>query len=218
MDFPFLHSLSALQEALLNAVTPQLRAVCLDLNEKTHYSSISFFYDGTLTDKLLDLSSIAIAETALPSLDYYPVDDKIIRLDFPEEIPVKGRFAFLRNEPILPKFEKEGLGFLLKYPNEWPLLAVFRLNMQQALLGRVSPFLRLVSLGVEEQQRHLIADFIYDGEISEKDSTLAAAAIEEACLLFPSYQIKSTIRRVDFPNEPNPRGTRAAYLRQEFEY
>lgn len=93
---PLLYAKLSLQRALLGAVTPNLRAVYIDIDEKTKKLSISFFYDGEITDKFFDIASTAVAEVDVPG--YYELDEKIERLDFPEKIPVRGHLVYLRQE------------------------------------------------------------------------------------------------------------------------
>lgn len=212
---PIYYTLLSLQGALINAVTPQLRAVMVDIDPVNHEWLPCFFYDGELTEELLMLTSCILVEVETNTVKRYYCRETILRLDFPEKIPIRGKLAFLRKEPILPEFKREDRKFLLKdaVPH-----AVFRLDMQEALLGKVTPALRHVSVGMNPDEKRLVAHFIYDGEISQEDFQLATAAIEESRGSFPDYEMDSFIERVDFPNEKNIRGTWAAYMRQEFKY
>ncbi len=215
MQFPIYYVLLSVQTALENAITPQLRAVTVDLDEKKRELLVCFFYHGEITEELRTLSSVVMAEVDVNAKEHYSMYENSVQVDFPKKIPIQGRLVFLRNEPNLPQIEKENRNFLLK---EWPPIAVFRLNMQEALLGRISPSLRLVSVGINEDQKQLISHFIYDGEISEEDMNMASSAINEASSFFPQYKINSSIERIDFPNQMLPRGTWAVYLRQEWKY
>lgn len=222
---PIHYVLLSLQGALINAVTPGLRAVTIDLDEINHERLPCFFYDGELSEELLDLSSCILVEVETGTVEHYYCREQILRLDFPEKIPIRGKVAFLRNEPTLPEFKKEGRAFLLE---DTPPLAVFRLDMQEALLGKVTPALRHVSVAVNPDEKKLFAFFIYDGEISEKDFKLANAAIQESRGSFPEYTMDSFIERIDSPNDfPDERKIPdawlasdrwAAYMRQEFKY
>jgi len=86
-----------MQNALLGAIAPSLRAVTVDIDIETKTLFYSFFYDGEISDELFDLASVASAE-ASANLPSYFVDNNIIRLDFPQKIPVRGKYAFLRKE------------------------------------------------------------------------------------------------------------------------
>ena len=98
---------------------------------------------------------------------------------------------------------------------DFPHQAIFRLDMQEALLGKVTKALRHVSVDVEPGNKKLIAQFIYDGEISELNLKLANSAIRDSRISFTEYEIDSTIERVDYPNRMQYRGKWLAYHRQE---
>lgn len=215
METPLENTLLSIQEALCNSVTPQLRAVSLSIDKENFEFLPFFYYDGILTDELIELTGVVLAETDTFTGEVYFCRDSILRLDYPEKIPVKGTFAFLRYEPDLPEFKKKNRNFLR---NEFVPFAIFRLDMQEALLGKVTPALRNVSVGMNSEEKKLIAHFIYDGEISDRDFTLASAAIRESGCSFPDHEIESHIERVDFPNEMFPLGERLAYWRQEVKW
>jgi hypothetical protein len=140
---------------------------------------------------------------------------ELIELDSSKPIPVADGFAYLRYEKILPKFERESYGFLLR-EKDYPYHAVFRLDMQQALLGRVTPALRHVSVSADPAKKKLIAHFIYDGEISELNHQLATAAIFDSRASLPDFEMGSFIERIDYPNEMHFHGQMLAYCRQEW--
>ncbi len=212
METPLYTALLCIQGTLGNSVTPQLRAVSLDIDEENYELLVYFYYDGELTEELDELFSIVLLEVDTYTEHDYFIRDSIYSLKVPEKIPVRGKFAFLRYESILPKFKKENRTFLLQ---EWPPIPVFCLDMQEALLGKVTPALRHVSVGMDIEKKKLIAHFIYDGEISEREFNLATAAIQESRKSFPEYEMDSLIERVDFPNRMPHRGDRLAYWRRE---
>jgi hypothetical protein len=96
-------SLFNLQDALLGAVHPCLRAVQIDLDENRKKVSYYFYYDCDVADELFELASVAITEAWSP--DYF-VEQHILQLPVSEMIPIHGRFAFLRKESNLPNFNK----------------------------------------------------------------------------------------------------------------
>ncbi len=209
-------TLLSVQRCLANTVTPELRAVTIALDEKNYEFFPRFFCDGKITPELADHYSIVITEIDTCTKQICFCHDEISQLDFPELIPIFGRLAFLRYEPNLPKLRKENRAFLLK--QGFLPQAVFLLDMQEALLGKVTPSLRYVGVKIEPEQKKLIADFIYDGEISERDYSLAKAAVEESRISFPDYEMDALIKRVDFPYKIVHRADRLAYWRQEWEY
>lgn len=91
------YALICMQNALLGAIVPELRAVTVDIDVETKTLFYFFFYDGEISDKLFDLASVASAEASAHMSAYF-VDDNIIRLDFPQKIPVRGSYAYLRKE------------------------------------------------------------------------------------------------------------------------
>lgn len=61
--------------------------------------------------------------------------------------------------------------------------AALRLEIQRALLERVTPNLRMVTAEGDEKEIHLI--FYYDGEISEEENEMAEDASTEIIAGFP---------------------------------
>jgi hypothetical protein len=208
---PLIILLIDIQGALINAIAPSLRAVTADIDLVNKKLILFFYYDGTISNELFDFASIAATEAGV-SLPEYFTDDHIIQLDYPEEIPIRGKLVFLRKEPHLPNFKRESRTYLLKQTSE---NVVFILDLQEALLGKVTPALRLVAGKVDIEQKRLIYYFVYDGKISEEEHSLAHAAIKEASVSFPDYEIDEHIDRIDFPNERTIHPCKAAYLRYE---
>lgn len=91
-------ALLAVQSALLGVVTPQLRGVSIDIDEENEVFHITFFYDGEVSEDILELWSCASTEASCHIPLGYQTDEKYMRLDFPQELPVQGRYAYLRKE------------------------------------------------------------------------------------------------------------------------
>ncbi len=215
MDPSIYYLLWSIQNALLNAVTPELRAVIVDTDDKNKKALIYFFYDGEITERVREIANLARTET-----DSYPNhfnEEYILRVDAPKQIPLWGKFAYLRKEPNLPNYPKENRAFLLKTP-ETLHSSVLLLDMQEALLGKVSPSLRIVTVDSDPKKKYLELRFVYDGAISDEDFSLATVAIQEASAPFVGYEVRSNIERIDFPKSISAKGRRAAYLRREYEY
>ncbi len=90
--------LLAVQRALLGVISPELRAVMIDFDQKQQLLFIRIYYHEEVSEEILELWECAITEA---SADLGPdclLDDGIERLDFPQEIPFRGRCVFLRKE------------------------------------------------------------------------------------------------------------------------
>ena len=210
---PMDYLLLELYGGLSNAVAPSLRAVTVDIDEVKKVLCFFFFYDGKITDELFEFASIAVTETGA-MLFNYTAEFQIIQLDYPEEIPIRGKVAYYRYEPHLPKFQKQNRAHLLQDPEVRPV-TVLILDMRDALLGKVTPNLRLVSVDVDVEQKILKYCFIYDGEISEENFQLATQAVQEAGNSFPGFSIEKRVVRVDFPHQRGGEGLTAVYMRYE---
>ncbi len=96
------YALLATQNALLQAVTPELRAVIVDVCQEKQLLYIRFYYDGEVAENLVDLWQCAITEASAGLGPDCLLDDGVERLDYPQEIPFRGRYAYLRREADLP--------------------------------------------------------------------------------------------------------------------
>jgi hypothetical protein len=85
--------------ALLGRITPCLRSVCVDVNERE--LSVVFYYDGTINEmdyKLYKLVTHEIEsrfESCSPKLEF---NFSIVRLDCPETMPLIGHWSYYRAE------------------------------------------------------------------------------------------------------------------------
>ena len=95
------YALLSTQHALLGIVTPELRAVVVDFVKGENLLYMRFYYDGALSEKYIDLWQCAITEASAALGPDCILDDGVDRLDYPKAIPVRGRCAYLRKEPIL---------------------------------------------------------------------------------------------------------------------
>lgn len=90
-------ALLCMQNALLGIVTPTLRAVTVDIDVDKKKLFFSFFYDEEISDELFDLASTACAE-ASANFPHYTLVDEIKQIKHPQEMPFRGRYAYLRKE------------------------------------------------------------------------------------------------------------------------
>ncbi len=86
------------QRALLGAVVPALRVVLVEVDNKLNVFYIRFYYDGLVSQDLIDLWHSAITEASAGLDPNYDLDDGVERLDYPQKIPVRGCYAYLRKE------------------------------------------------------------------------------------------------------------------------
>jgi len=211
MKLDYKYMLFNIQEALITHISPSLRAVMLDFDQGQNLFALRFIYHGEMTDKLFDLMSCIVAE-----IDSEDIKTELIRVDEPANIPIQGRLLYLRKEAIPTVYEQKSP---VQFVNEsTPLVAVLLLGMQGALLGRVTPELRRVTIKVDENLKELDFYYFYDGEISQENFKLSNDAINEACLLFSRYLINKHILRIDFPKKIPLFGDRVVFARNEDDF
>lgn len=209
-DFSIEYALLCMQNALQDAVTPELRAVVMDVNKDEESLYIRMYYDGNISDDLIDQYDCAITECSAHYVPDTISDYGVERLDYPQKIPVRGRLAYLRKEPGLsfpsqPKIEMK------EFHVAYALLAV-----GQALLGKVTPELRAVVVDASEEEKLLYVHFYYDGAVSEDLIELWKSAIAEAKTDFGfDCMLDSGVERFDFPSQEFPFRGRYAYIRKE---
>ncbi len=92
------YALLATQRALLGEVTPNLRAVSIDLQPNSKSGKICFYYHGKISEDDYDIVTCAITEITAAFPIGYNFEENIERLDSPTKIQVKGRLAYLRKE------------------------------------------------------------------------------------------------------------------------
>ena len=197
-----------MNSALLDRVTPVLRAVTINLDFEKEIYHCFFFYDGNISDELFDLASCAAAEAS----DCWFCNDQILRLDVPLEIPLNGFFAYLRKEPNLklPKIE------LLPRSTKSLPEAYLSYTLQQGLLGRVTSSLRAVIVDIEEKAKIMKFYFFYDEKITDKLKLLAQEAVDVATSGFSNdYQSFVTVDFAPYPQPIPDVGIRYVYKRKE---
>lgn len=211
--FSIEYALLAMQNALLREVTPNLRAVVVDLDKDTRVLHARFYHDGEISEKMTDLWSCVNAEASASLGPDCFVDFQVERLDYPRRIPLRGRLAYLRKEDdsfdsssaLWPRIEikEQTIGYAL-------------LAVQQALLGIVTPELRAVVVDFDKGASLLYIHFYYHGDVPERLTNLWQAAIREASLSFGSNcLLDGIVNRVDYPATFPFRG-RFGYFRKEY--
>lgn len=91
-------ALLSIQGALLDAVTPELRAVIINTSEDRSLLYIRLYYDGEVSEETIELWNCACTETTAALRGNFFPDESIERLDYPAAITFPGRYAYLRKE------------------------------------------------------------------------------------------------------------------------
>lgn len=90
----------------------------------------------------------------------------------------------------------------------------FRLSLQRALLGKVTPNIRGIIALLDGSQIYLT--FYYDGDISENDEENASEIETEVIADFDDkYTILTQVKRLDFPQRIKLDNGFLVYLRKE---
>ncbi|MCX6987178.1 MAG: hypothetical protein NT065_03335 [Chlamydiae bacterium] len=92
------YALLAVQKALLAEVTPELRSVVVDVEADPLKLYIRFYYDGAISEALYQSWESAQEKAQLYFGFSAILDGGIERRDYPEEMPFRGRYAYLRKE------------------------------------------------------------------------------------------------------------------------
>ena len=96
--FSIEYALLAMQRALLDAVTPELRAVVVNVYKEKRLLYLRFYYDGEVPEELIELWQCAITEGSASFGPDSFLDDEVERLDYPQPIPLCGSYVYLRKE------------------------------------------------------------------------------------------------------------------------
>jgi hypothetical protein len=203
-------ALLATQRALLDAVTPELRAVMVNINDEGTSLYMWFYYDGDVPDELITLWDSAVTETSagLDAIDW--IEKKIERLDSPNKIPVHSHLAYLRKgeSVAIPEISKQ-------YDPELVPVAQALLCMQRALLAVVTPQLRAVVVDTDKESKQFYIRFYYDKEIDKPLLQLWTYAIMQAHADFGTdWLLDHEVEKIDFPKRM-PLRLRLAYHRKE---
>ena len=210
--FSIEYALLAMQSALLREITPELRAVIVDLDQDEQLLYIYFYFDKEVSETRINIWDCVIAEASTDLGPEFLLKAKIERLDYPQTIPSCGYCAYLRKEPSA-SHDKNNLFRRVKITEITMGYAL--LSVQQAMLGVVTPELRAVVVDFDAVKPLLYIRFYYDGEVPEKLLDLWQCAINEASTEFsPNCMLDGKVERADSPRSFPFRG-RYAYFRKE---
>ena len=76
--------------------TPELTGIVADVQDQELY--IRFYYDKGTSYEILESWEFAITKVIADMGADYVFDTRVERLDYPQEIPFRGRYAYLRRE------------------------------------------------------------------------------------------------------------------------
>jgi hypothetical protein len=92
------YALVAVQQSLLGTVTPELRSVTVDLEKDPLKLFIRFYHDGEISEELHQCWQSAQKKAQ----DYFgfdcAMDAEIERVDYPLQMPFRGRYAYVRKK------------------------------------------------------------------------------------------------------------------------
>ncbi len=92
------YALVAVQQSLLGMVSPELRSVVVDLEQSPLKLYIRFYYDGEISRELHQCWQFA-QEKAQTYFGFgCLLDVGIERIDYPQKVPFRGRYAYFRKE------------------------------------------------------------------------------------------------------------------------
>ena len=94
------YALLSIQSALLGEITPELRAVTIDLDLGKEVFYAFFYYDGEVSEERIDLWDCVICEASADLGVPCFVESRIERLDYPIKIPSGKYCAYLRKEDV----------------------------------------------------------------------------------------------------------------------
>jgi len=93
------YSLLSIQCALLEVISPEIRAVAIDLDANERIFYIYYYYEGEVTEEIKQIGENTINEVSKVLGDFeHPLDGKIERIDFPKTMPFRGRYAYHHKE------------------------------------------------------------------------------------------------------------------------
>lgn len=235
--------LSIARYSLLGEITPNLRAVTVNIDVSKLAYWIVLFYDGAIDETLREDALNAIDEfmedlendlfaTCRLNILFNNISEEITRLDYPKIIPVQGRLAYLRKEPkfcldhaIEPLFKYDrdvniGQMTTTLEPKiflekyELSLRRYMRLIAQEALLGEVTPNLRAIAIDWSETDNYIYLFFYYDSEITEVEKQDVSIIVQKTAVGFCG-QTKIIEKIIQIKSTaPIPKHRELVYLRK----
>ena len=140
----------------------------------------------------------------------------VIRLDYPAKIPPGGYCAYMRKEEGVAEYAASAFS---RVKIKEMSIAYDRLALLDAMLGIVTPELRVVIVDFNKKESLLYIRFFYHGEVPKTLIELWQNAILKTKKDFgPNCVLDGKVEQVDYPNSipfPTPFRGWPAYRRKE---
>lgn len=205
---------NSIQRALLGHVTPNLRAVGVNLEENTK-SVLTFYYDQEPSEDEQELASLADTEF-IADFPWNQTDWGVITWPYPKSIPDTHLKIYQRYEKNLNLDLCANEEITSFKENSLSDRGAFLNVLQKALLGHITPNLRAVCYEVKPE-KEVTLEFYYDQKPSEEELQLAKLSINRLNSDLPSKEclVVSKIAILPYP-ERLPRSSKNfSYLRYE---
>ncbi len=198
-EYTYSYLLSAAQMGLLYEVVPSIRGVAVDWQQKTIL--VYFYIDGEISEELREDCS-CIGTEIVAHFTEAKIDERIIRVDYPNVLPRHAYWVYLRYEDKT-------------VPQDVAVQDYKRIDLSvvYALLGKIRPSLRGVAL-IEENQK-MILFFYPDDEMGNKAKEYYEDIAEHVRKLNPQQEIVSRIERKAVTSPLPEYGLNWIYRRKE---
>ncbi len=200
----------SLNRALLAETVPSLRAAQIKWDQELIH--LFFYYDGEVSEEDHESAECAATEV-IASYPEHQLEIDILRWDYPKLIPKVGELVYYRREPGFIRKQQDPFLQLSERDPKILLRVKAILSMINALLGEVSPALRLASISWNESKIYLY--FYFEGEVSDEDKKSAKSVGTKVISNFPDHQLEVDIVRWDYPMRCPVEGGQIVYHKKE---
>lgn len=175
--------------ALIGEVPAHLRAVLTSVDIKRVCIDFWFVFDGEISDEDKEFVSSFMAEVSAHFSFDIAGNTFIERLDAPQEITFPGCYIYLRDEACnMIDLRKTTKGkFLDALSSDYFSLS---LRIQDALLGKIEPYLRAVKADLNELKSEIYVWIYFDGVISQTTKNIILGIEKEIAFHFPNFLVK----------------------------
>lgn len=201
----YLNVLYSAQRALLGFVTPNLRAVCVNMPNSEGYDLI-FYYNDPPTEDEEEFASLVDTEMLadFPDCD---TNFSVQVWESPKAIPNTGICIYQRYEEVAPSVcdgnfvsnnANQKIDGIENFKKQ--IFVDLLCSSQQALIGNVTPNLRGVQVKIDRPQQVEVF-FYYDFIPSAKEKELALNTKAKLLLDFPSQKVNLVIMEIGYPTK-----------------